>query len=117
MKRINLLRRIAGIFALLCLSINLFSQVPQGFSYQAVARDADNNPLTNVSLTIHFSILDGSDQLIWKEQHSVITNDIGMFSQVICNDDADKTGGSASVLAAIDWGASAHQLKVEVDDW
>ncbi len=108
--------KVTGIVFLLSFSSVLFSQAPQGFSYQAVARDGARNPLSNTSLTVYFSILDGSDQLIWKEEHDVTTNDLGMFSTIICNDDADKTGGSASALADISWGASPHSLQVEVHD-
>ncbi len=108
--------RIAGIIILFYLSVNIFAQSPQGFSYQAVARDANQDPLANESLIVHFSILNGAEQLIWKEEHSVTTNELGMFNQIICNDDSDKAGGSASTLSDIDWGSSPHSIKVEVDD-
>jgi len=116
MKNLNSIRRIAGIVVLLCLSLMIIAQAPQGFSYQAVARDADQAALANTSLIVHFSILDGAESLIWKEQHTVLTNEIGLFSQIICDNDADKTGGSAASLSEIDWGSSPHSIKVEVDD-
>ncbi len=116
MKNTIPLHRFTAIIALLYLSIPLFAQAPQGFSYQAVARDADQNPLVNVSLSVHFSILDATDQLIWKEQHDVLTNDLGLFSVIICNNDLDKTGGSSPTLSEINWGVSQHSLQVEIDD-
>lgn len=106
----------AGLFALLFTYVSLFSQTPKGFNYQAAARASDQQVLANSALTVHFSILNGSGELVWKEQHEVTTSDLGLFSVVICSDNANRTGGSASSLEEIPWSTEALSLKVEVDD-
>ncbi len=115
MKNIFNYYKITGITFLVFISFSLFSQVPQGFSYQAVARDAEQNPLVNTSMVVHFSIYSGTDELIWKEMHDVTTNDLGLFSLVICNNDLDKTDGSATLLTDIKWGDSPHSIQIEIE--
>lgn len=54
----------------------LFAQTPQGFNYQAVARDTDGAPLAQTALTIRIGILSESatSPLVWGEEHPVVTN-------------------------------------------
>jgi hypothetical protein len=105
--------------ALLCVAIiisaNTYAQ-PQGFNYQAVARDNNQHVLANQEITLQVSLLDDAEDVLWQEQHTVSTNDFGLFSIVIFNSDEDKTGGSAPSLSSIDWGASSHSLDVFVKD-
>ena len=52
----------------------LFAQTPQGFNYQAVARDTDGTPLAQTALTVRIGILSGSASgpLVWGEEHAVV---------------------------------------------
>jgi len=70
----------------------LVSQVPQGFNYQAIARDASNNPITNATISVKLSILkdtagfypSGGGTYIWEEEHlGVKTNAYGLFTVVL----------------------------------
>jgi hypothetical protein len=75
----------------LLLATSLFAQVPQGFNYQAIARDGAGNPIINKELLVKVSILSdttgfyasGSGNYLWEEQHSVTTNGLGLFGLVI----------------------------------
>jgi hypothetical protein len=108
--------RIAGCIALSCFAITLSAQPPRGFAYQAVARGTDQQVIANASLTVHFSILNSSEDLIWKEEHTVTTSELGLFSVIICSDNSDRKDGLAASIEEIPWSSESLSLKVEVDD-
>ena len=58
-------------------AITFAQSVPQGINYQAVARDANGDELTNQFLTVAISIISNSatGTIQWKEGHYVNTND------------------------------------------
>jgi len=98
------------IIALLC---NLaFTQVPESFNYQAVVRDASNNPITNQAVSFRISILKGnvSGPEEYIEIHNTSTNSLGLVNLAIGNG-TDKVGD----ISSIDWGADSYFLKVEID--
>ncbi|UCG26997.1 MAG: tail fiber domain-containing protein [Bacteroidales bacterium] len=111
-------RFILFLFTLHCSLITLLSQAPQGFNYQAVARDDAGEILANTSLDVKIGLLAGSAEgtLVWEEEHSVSTNSFGLFTLVIGDPSATRTGGTASLFPDIDWGSDSHYLKVEIDD-
>lgn len=88
-----------------------FAQAPQGFSYQAIARDNAGNPKANAGVAVKFSILSGSAQgsAIYAETHQTQTNAFGLFNLTIGQ-------GSAitGTFASIDW-AGPKFLTVEID--
>ena len=53
------------------------AQVPQGFNYQAIARDGSGNPITGATIKVKLSVLSdttgfyssGSGAYIWEEEH------------------------------------------------
>jgi len=105
------------LFIFLCLPFIGFTQtVPQGINYQAVARDANGDVLMNQNLTIQFSVISDitTSAVSWQETHTVTTNDYGLYTAIIGQGTATSVGSSAS-FDVIDWGASNHLLKVEVD--
>ena len=95
-------------------AITFAQSVPQGINYQAVARDTLGNEITNQSLNIRFTIQKqifiGSYLNQYQENHSVTTNDFGLFSVVI-----GQGISSMGILGNINW-SSAHALKVEIDN-
>ena len=106
-----------GLLILLCLPFIGFAQtVPQGINYQAVARDANGAVLMNQNLTIQFSVISDitTSAVSWQETHTVNTNDYGLYTAIIGQGTSTSAGFSAS-FDVIDWGASNHLLKVEVD--
>ena len=105
------------LLILLCLPFIGFGQtVPQGINYQAVARDANGDVLMNQALTIQFSVISDitTSAVSWQETHQDTTNDYGLFTAIIGQGISTSVGSSA-VFDSIDWGASNHFLKVEVD--
>jgi hypothetical protein len=88
------------------------AQVPQGFNYQAIARDGSGNILANqalpVKIDIQTSLTGGS--LIYEELFaSVTSNQFGLISLVIGT--GTQQGGSAASFSAIDWKAQTLFLK------
>jgi hypothetical protein len=93
----------------------LSSQVPQGFNYQAIARDGSGNPIVNGTIKVKLSIMSGDTTgfystgiipgtYIWEEvQTNVKTNGFGLFTVVFGNPSASKAQGTSSSFSAIDW--------------
>lgn len=100
--------RCLALLSILLLVIPAWAQSPQGFNYQAVARDGANL-LTNQNIDVRFSLLNGGNS-IYEEVHSVSTNDHGLFTTVV---------GTGAVINGtfgnIDWANGNYFLKVEVD--
>ena len=90
--------------------------VPQGINYQAVARDATGDELTNHPLEIRLSIISdiSSGNISWQETHQDITNSYGLFTAII-GQGRSTSVGSSSTFDLVDWGSSNHFLRVEVD--
>ena len=110
-------RLIIILFTLHCSLLTLVAQAPQGFNYQAVARDGSGEPLANSAFNVTIGILSGtvSGPVIWEEEHAVNTNEMGLFTVMIGDPGATKTGGSAASFDAIDWSADIHFLKVQIN--
>ncbi len=85
----------------------LFSQVPQSFNYQAVARNNNGEILKNTALDIRLTLLQGSESGMaqWTETRSVTTNNLGLFTI---------EAGSITPLD-IDWTKGPYYLKTELD--
>ena len=109
-------RTLLTILSVLFCAITFAQSVPQGINYQAVARDASGAVLMNQALTIQFSVISDitTSAVSWQETHTVNTNDYGLYTAIIGQGTATSVGSSAS-FDVIDWGASNHLLKVEVD--
>lgn len=107
------------ILILICLSCGftpLLAQVPQGISYQAVARTASGDELVDEAIFIRISILEGSvdGAVSWQEEHSVTTNAFGLFQLIV--GDGNSTGlGFSSNFDEISWSDDNHFLQVELD--
>ena len=104
------------ILSVLFCVITFAQSVPQGINYQAVARDASGDVLMNQALTIQFSVISDitTSAVSWQETHTVSTNNYGLYTAIIGQGTATSIGSSAT-FDVIDWEASNHLLKVEVD--
>ncbi|MDP4267871.1 MAG: hypothetical protein Q8880_10620, partial [Bacteroidota bacterium] len=93
-------------------TINLMAQAPQGFSYQAVARDLNGNILANKPVNFRFSLLQGSNTgiVVYCETQSLTTNQFGLANLNI---------GTGTVVNGtfknIDWSSGVYFCKVEMD--
>ena len=103
-------------YLIVCTFISLNAQAPQSFSYQAVARNAAGEVLSNQDIGIRFSISrdqgpnDGTGLVVYKEQHETTTNQFGLFTLNI--------GEGTPLFEAfldIDWGAGKYFVRTELD--
>lgn len=90
------------------------AQVPQGFNYQAVARNATGTILANTGLGVRIGILadTNSTVYVWEEQHNITTNNLGIFNLVIGT--GSKLQGSAASFSAIDWTTAPLFLRIQL---
>ena len=106
------MRKITSLVAALLLSVATFAQAPQGFSYQAVVRDAQNalvaNQTVDVTLTITAEV-GGVAAQSYTEKHSVTTNANGLFTLVVGQ------GESSQKLSDIKWNVpgAVYNLRTE----
>jgi uncharacterized protein (TIGR02145 family) len=91
----------------------LFSQVPQGFNYQAIARDGDGN-LIKVPFYIKVEIQNlAADTIFWIEEHNVTPNEYGLISFVVGQ--TGRIGGTAINFEDIDWISRPRYLKTSAN--
>lgn len=99
----NLISFLLGLLTV----VQLQAQIPEMFTYQAIARhgNAPGDVLMNQSLTVRLSLKENSasGDIIWEEDHSVQTNDYGLFTCRMGNPEATRIQGSALVFAEIPW--------------
>ncbi|MCH8902542.1 MAG: hypothetical protein IIA45_01320, partial [Bacteroidetes bacterium] len=93
-------------------SIIAQSLVPQGFNYQAVARDAAGEPIANQLISMKISVVSGSanGQVNYTEVHGVTTNEFGLITLTV---------GSGKPLQGdfkdIPWSEANQWLKIAMD--
>ncbi|MBL7943664.1 MAG: hypothetical protein JNM00_12905, partial [Flavobacteriales bacterium] len=61
-------------------------QIPQGFSYQAVIRDNNGEPMANQDVILRFSIwhLDSPESITaYQETQSITSNEFGLVNHVV----------------------------------
>ncbi len=95
-----------------CLSSIIWGQVPQGIPYQAVARDAQGNPMANQSLTVQFSLHEASadGQVVYQETQTSSTNAQGLFSLTF-----GAGVPSVGTFTSINWGSGYKFLQVQAN--
>jgi uncharacterized protein (TIGR02145 family) len=100
------MRLIIVFFAFICSSF-LAAQVPGLMPYQAVARDASGQILSNTATTARFKLheLTASGAVIWSEDQAVLTNTNGLFTAQL---------GAINSLQNINWAQDGVYLQVEV---
>lgn len=97
---------------LLVISFLICAQAPQNISYQAIVRDGANNLVTNQTVGVQISILQGSasGSSVYVETHNSQSNVNGLISFEI---------GSGTVVSGdfstIDWGDDSYFVQTEID--
>jgi hypothetical protein len=99
-------------FFMMCLSC-LHAQAPQGLNYQAVARNAQGQPLVNQAIQTKFTLLQDSvtGAAVYGETHATTTNAFGLYSLTI--------GQGTAVLgtfSTMNWSNGRKFLKVEINN-
>ncbi len=93
------------------------SQIPQGFNYQAVARNASGVPLASQPLPVRMTIQSDSlgGTILWQELHSsVSTNPQGVINLVV-GKGARESASTVSTFSNIDWTVTPKFLKTEIN--
>ncbi|MFZ5972087.1 MAG: hypothetical protein ACOYXA_10890 [Bacteroidota bacterium] len=96
----------------LLISLNVLAQAPPGINYQGVARDAEGKPLSNASIAVRISILQGSETgtTEYSEVHQVTTNPFGLFMLVIGQGNVQNGN-----FQFISWAVGNKWLRIELD--
>ena len=104
------------LWAFLLLTMNVFSQAPQEFNYQAVARDSEGALLETQDIDVRIGIRAGTETgtLVWEETHSVSTNEYGLFTLKVGDPTATAGTGSLGSFSEIDWSTGAYYLEVAI---
>ncbi|MDD2636353.1 MAG: hypothetical protein PHW82_12755 [Bacteroidales bacterium] len=99
------------ILAILLVVVETYAQAPEKMSYQAVIRDTNNDLISNQSIGMEISILQGttSGTVVYTETHTAITNTNGLVSVEI------GTGTSSDDFSTIDWANGPYFIKTESD--
>jgi len=95
----------------------LSSQVPQGFNFQAIARDGSGNVIPNQPLPVKIDIVDAltSGNLIYEELFSSITsNQFGLISLIV-GTGTPQSGGKVSSFSAIDWKSKPLYIRTIIE--
>ena len=114
----KVLSHIAMVFMLIISGAALFAQnqngAPQGFNYQAIARDYNGQEMRNIDIVVRVSIYPGeSGPFEWRELHAVTTNKFGLFTITIGQ--GTRVEGSLDHFSDIEWGTGARFFEVELD--
>lgn len=106
------MKRIYTILMALMTSVVVMAQAPDKMSYQAVLRDAGNNLLTNKSVSMRISVLQGNafGSAVYVETHAVSTNGNGLVTVEIGSGTP-----STGTFASINWANGPYFIKTETD--
>ncbi|HEY1030481.1 MAG TPA: tail fiber domain-containing protein [Flavipsychrobacter sp.] len=99
--------------ALSCiLSFSASAQVPAGFNYQAVVRNAGGTLIASQNVGVKITVQDGASAALYTEERTVMTTPQGLLNVQVGGAGATTTTGD---LSSIDWGKSSTSMKVEID--
>jgi hypothetical protein len=112
MNRVYSIISLLSLVIILLLPEQLFSQAPQKMSYQAVIRNSNNTLITNSSVGMQISILQGSGNgpEAYVETHNTTTNANGLVSIEVGTGDV-----VLGNFALIDWSTGPYFIKSETD--
>ena len=104
------MKNFVALFIFITLISMLQAQAPQGFRYQAVARDATGNVITG-NLDIRFALKedDSNGPTRYEETHQATTNPQGVFELTVGNGSA-----ISGNIETIDWAHHQYWLQVKL---
>ncbi len=110
------MKKLRFLFILTIFGTAVSAQVPQGFNYQAVARDEFGNLLQNTTLQVMLYIQSASTggTIFWKELHNpVVTNTFGLFT-VVLGTGVRQGASTVATFDLIDWKVTPKYVKTEI---
>ncbi|WP_421775542.1 tail fiber domain-containing protein [Gracilimonas sp.] len=107
----KLFYRLIFLILAVLFTAEVVAQVPQGFNFQAVARNADGDLIANSELGVRVSVLQGSETgtAVYTEIQTPTTSAVGSFQIVIGE------GTSEDNFSSIDWSSDNYYVKLEID--
>lgn len=92
-------------------TVNVYSQAPQSFKYQATARNNSGVLIVNQPVGMQTSIIQGSanGNAVYVETYSPVTDDFGLINIDI------GTGNSTNDFSTINWANGPFFIKIEMD--
>lgn len=105
------MKKVVLFFVALTMTLGLMASVPQGFTYQAVIRNATGELVRSEMVSVRISLLPNSAQAaaVYTETHRISSNENGLVSLIIGE------GITNDNFAAIDWSAGTYFIRVETD--
>lgn len=90
------------------------SQVPQGFNYQAVAKEGANPITTAIDVRLTIQSTEAGGTTYWIEKHAAVQpNSSGMFT-IVAGAGVKQTGSTLNAFSEIDWTVTPKYLKTEI---
>ncbi len=105
------MKKIFTFCAVILVAASVFAQSPEKMSYQAVIRNSSNQLVTNQTVGMQISILQGSASglAVYAETQTPTTSANGLVSIEI------GTGTTSDDFSAIDWANGPYFIKTETD--
>ncbi len=96
--------------------ISTAQSVPQGITYQGLARYSSGAVISNLPISVKLGIYANSANgvLQWEETHNITTNPLGLFYFII-GQGTTTGGGTQPSFSNINWGAAPHIIKIAMD--
>lgn len=106
------MKKIFTLIVMVLCATALFAQAPEKFTYQAVVRNASNALMSNASVGVRVSILQGgvNGALVYMETQTGVTNANGLITLQIGEGNAQQ-----GTFASVDWANGSYFLKIETD--
>lgn len=104
------MKKITLLFAILCIGLSVFAQVPTSVNYQAVLRNASGEVLANQDVSIKVALLQDTvtGVELFSETHNVTTNSFGLVNLQIGSQNPVE-------MATVDWSAGTFFIQISVD--
>ena len=106
------MKKIYLFLSVVVISITLYGQVPNQFSYQAIVRGSNDELIINKPITMKISLFQSSlsGPLVYQELHSINSNSKGLISIAIGNGNI-----ISGDFASIDWSQGPYFVNSEID--
>lgn len=106
------MRNLFSLLLFAAIVSNVRAQAPEKFSYQAVIRDANDQLISNQTIGMRLTILEGgiNGASVYSESQTTMTNDNGLVSIEI--GDGNVISGD---ISSIDWASGPYFLKRQID--
>ena len=106
------MKKIYTLLSAVILSVSLWAQAPQSFSYQAVVRGKGNDLIIKQNVSVLISILQGYEKgpVVYSESHSPYSNENGLISLKIGEGKV-----SQGKFESIDWAKGPYFIMTQID--